>query len=154
MLLAGFTAIQPLADTFLFFLPLYYEAKLAFVVYMWYPALSGAQHLYHQYAEPFIIQHEPLVDRRLEDGKKLLGSWAAQNASRAVQWAQNMVINLLRQTQHREEAAQPLKAEPAGQTAPAAETGGLFSQLSSGLSFSTPVNSGSFKSYSFACKDK
>ena len=34
-LMAVFTALQPLADTFIFWLPLYYEAKLAFAVYLW-----------------------------------------------------------------------------------------------------------------------
>ena len=34
-LMAVFTALQPLADTFIFWLPFYYEAKLAFAVYLW-----------------------------------------------------------------------------------------------------------------------
>lgn len=34
-LMAVFTALQPLGDTFLFWLPLYYEAKLALAVYLW-----------------------------------------------------------------------------------------------------------------------
>lgn len=33
--MAVFTAVQPLADTFCFWLPLYYEAKLAAAVYLW-----------------------------------------------------------------------------------------------------------------------
>lgn len=33
--MAVFTAVQPVADTFCFWLPLYYEAKLALAVYLW-----------------------------------------------------------------------------------------------------------------------
>lgn len=33
--MAVFTAVQPLADTFCFWVPLYYEAKLAAAVYLW-----------------------------------------------------------------------------------------------------------------------
>lgn len=33
--MAVFTAVQPVADTFFFWLPLYYEAKLALAVYLW-----------------------------------------------------------------------------------------------------------------------
>lgn len=33
--MAVFTAVQPLADAFCFWLPLYYEAKLVLAVYLW-----------------------------------------------------------------------------------------------------------------------
>lgn len=33
--MAVFTAAQPLADTFCWWLPLYYEAKLGLAVYLW-----------------------------------------------------------------------------------------------------------------------
>ncbi len=33
--MAVFSAVQPVADCFFFWLPLYYEAKLALAVYLW-----------------------------------------------------------------------------------------------------------------------
>ena len=36
VIMAAFTAAAPLSDCFLWWVPLYYEAKLAFAVYLWY----------------------------------------------------------------------------------------------------------------------
>jgi hypothetical protein len=40
-LMAVFTAAQPLADTFFFWLPFYYEAKLFVAIYLW---VNGEPH--------------------------------------------------------------------------------------------------------------
>ena len=37
LVLATFTVFERITDAFLFFLPLYHEAKVAFVVYLWHP---------------------------------------------------------------------------------------------------------------------
>jgi hypothetical protein len=145
MILAAFTTVQPLADTFLFFIPLYYEAKLAFIVYLWYPALSGCQTIFYKYCEPMVQHYEPYVDRYLEDGKKLLGSWATRNAAKLLQWAQMKAFAIIHHIQQQQTHShdQPgdtrytnggthLKAEPAGEAAPAAESKGLFTSWSSG----------------------
>ena len=41
VIMAAFTAAAPLADTFLWWVPLYYEAKLAFAIYLWYNGERG-----------------------------------------------------------------------------------------------------------------
>ena len=94
-----------------------------------------------------MVQHyEPHVDRYLEDGKKLLGSWATRNAGKLLHWAQMKafaIINHIQQQQQTHHQVQPgdtrytnggthLKAEPAGEAAPAAESKGLFTSWSFG----------------------
>jgi hypothetical protein len=49
VILGFYTAAQPLLDALLFWLPLYNEARLAMLLYLWYPgelqSCSGATHL-------------------------------------------------------------------------------------------------------------
>jgi receptor expression-enhancing protein 1/2/3/4 len=54
--MAVMTAVQPVLDTFVFWVPLYYEAKLAFVIYLLYPQLAGTTYLYHTYFEPMVTR--------------------------------------------------------------------------------------------------
>lgn len=112
--MAAFSAVQPLADTFLFFIPLYYEAKLAFAIYLWANNLAGAALVYERYAEPFISQYEPLMDKKIDDLKNVSRALISTNFAKALQWVQAKAVAALTQ------GNPGLRAQPAGYAAPAA----------------------------------
>jgi receptor expression-enhancing protein 1/2/3/4 len=130
--MAAFTAVQPILDTFLFFVPLYYEAKLAFAIYLWAYNLNGASNVYHNYLEPFVSRHEPLLDRKLEETKAVATDFLHSNMMRAVQVVQSRAIGFLLQVQQQATSAgqgggedvgamkRGLRAEQTGQAAQAA----------------------------------
>jgi len=64
LVFALFCAVEPLLDFTVFWVPLYYEAKLALVI--WLGALDGARELYRGYVEPFLSSKEVLIDSHLD----------------------------------------------------------------------------------------
>ncbi|EFN53264.1 hypothetical protein CHLNCDRAFT_137198 [Chlorella variabilis] len=98
-LMAVFTAVQPLADAFCFWLPLYYEAKLVLAVYLWANELSGSQHVWVRWAQPLVSRYEPLVDRWLAESKALAREWLHSNALRLLALAQQKFFAWLAQVQ-------------------------------------------------------
>jgi hypothetical protein len=67
LVLATFTVFERITDAFLFFLPLYHEAKVAFVVYLWHPKSQGALYIYDKFVAPTLSKHEELIDRKIEE---------------------------------------------------------------------------------------
>lgn len=137
--MAAFTAVQPIADTFLFFLPFYYSAKLAFACYLWANNLAGAQLVYTKYVQPSVTIYEPLLDSKIAEIRALVSEASSTALARGVQWLQQKMVAALAHTHNA--AASTLKAEPAGEAAPAAETlrstsfaSASFRSASSGLS--------------------
>ncbi|WVZ65676.1 hypothetical protein U9M48_014999 [Paspalum notatum var. saurae] len=72
ILLAFLTAFESFADCVASWLPMYGEAKLALVVFLWHPNTmashpetdgSGARHVYDEYLRPFLATHEADIDR-------------------------------------------------------------------------------------------
>lgn len=123
--MAAFTAIQPIADTFLFLFPLYYSAKLAFACYLWANNLAGAELIYTRYARPFITQYEPLIDAKIAEGRVIISELVTSNFARGVQWLQARVVSALAAAQaatvnNNNSSGNHLRAEPAGEAAPAA----------------------------------
>ena len=116
--MAAFTAIQPIADTFLFFIPFYYSAKLAFACYLWANNLAGADLVYNRYVLPFVREHEPLVDSKIAEVRVMTTELVSSNFARGLQWLQTKAVAVLAQAHQL--GANSLKAEPAGEAAPAA----------------------------------
>ena len=73
-MLALFTTAERLVlDWLVFWVPLYYEGKLLFVLYLWHPQTRGALALYDRVLQPFVTQHEGIIDQTLEESK----TWCA-----------------------------------------------------------------------------
>lgn len=51
---------------------MYYEAKLVFVIWLWYPASKGAVSLYTHTLQPLLAAHEASIDRQLAEVWELL----------------------------------------------------------------------------------
>lgn len=66
---ALFSAFETVADIFLFWLPLYYEIKFAFLVWIILPVwkdLLGSGLLYKKIVHPWLLTHEATIDSALE----------------------------------------------------------------------------------------
>lgn len=133
VIIAAFTAVQPIADMFLFFIPFYYSLKLAFACYLWANDLEGTKYVYEKYAKPYIHRYEPTVDSKISHFKQLVSDVVTSNASRVVRYVQGLLLKSLSQNME----AQGLRAETQGQAAPAAgyAKSDSFKSASSGSSF-------------------
>ncbi|EEC84945.1 hypothetical protein OsI_32162 [Oryza sativa Indica Group] len=65
ILLAFLTTLETITDFTVSWLPMYGEAKLALVLYLWYPKTRGAKHVYESYLQPVLARHEADIDRGL-----------------------------------------------------------------------------------------
>ncbi|KAF0924414.1 hypothetical protein E2562_010081 [Oryza meyeriana var. granulata] len=65
ILLAFLTTLERITDFTVSWLPMYGEAKLALVLYLWYPKTRGAKHVYDSYLRPLLARHEADIDRGL-----------------------------------------------------------------------------------------
>jgi len=52
-----------------FRLPLYYEAKVIFVILLWHPKTKLARHLYDGHLKPMLQNHEASIDKSLGSAK-------------------------------------------------------------------------------------
>lgn len=133
--MAAITAVQPITDTLLFFVPLYYSGRLAFACYLWVNNLAGANLVYNRFVQPFLLRHEPIVDGKIQEIRSFAAELLQSNFARAVQWLQAKMLTALtaahpgvahpgvqtrRTTRSRPLKVDSLKAEPAGYAAPAA----------------------------------
>ena len=95
VVMAAFSAIQPFADALLFFLPLYFPAKLAFACYLWVNNLAGTELVYTKYVEPVVTKYEPLVDRQIAEAREMVTDLVSRTFSRAVRWLQTKITAAL-----------------------------------------------------------
>nr|XP_004228566.1 putative HVA22-like protein g [Solanum lycopersicum]XP_010315457.1 putative HVA22-like protein g [Solanum lycopersicum]XP_010315465.1 putative HVA22-like protein g [Solanum lycopersicum]XP_019069379.1 putative HVA22-like protein g [Solanum lycopersicum] len=54
---------ESFGDVFMTWLPMYSEAKLALIIYLWYPKTKGTRYIYDTLLKPYVSRHEPDIDR-------------------------------------------------------------------------------------------
>ncbi|KAK4371791.1 hypothetical protein RND71_007175 [Anisodus tanguticus] len=54
---------ESIGDVFMTWLPMYNEAKLALIIYLWYPKTKGTGFIYDTLLKPCVSKHEPDIDR-------------------------------------------------------------------------------------------
>lgn len=54
---------ESIGDVFMTWLPMYSEAKLALIIYLWYPKTKGTRYIYDTLLKPYVSRHEPDIDR-------------------------------------------------------------------------------------------
>mmetsp|Transcript_15762 Transcript_15762/g.37267 ORF Transcript_15762/g.37267 Transcript_15762/m.37267 type:complete len:202 (-) Transcript_15762:107-712(-) len=57
-----FTLVEAFADRLIFWLPYYYAAKLAFLVFLQHPKTNGASILYEHFVRPLFLQHQGTIE--------------------------------------------------------------------------------------------
>lgn len=118
--MAVLTAVQPISDMFLFFVPFYYTAKVGLACYLWMNNLEGTKLVYDTYLTPFVHKHEPYVDHKISQVKALVSEVVSSNVTKCVTYLQGMVVKALTQNMPQSEKDAYLRAERSGEAAPAA----------------------------------
>ncbi|GAB4821821.1 hypothetical protein N2152v2_008867 [Parachlorella kessleri] len=108
VLLGFYTAAQPFLDMFLFWVPLYSEAKLATLMYLWVPGLQGAGHVYQRWLQPTLLEYEPVIDQKLNEGRAQMGDFVIGNMGKFLVLLREKGALLLAQVQQQAQ----LKAGP------------------------------------------
>ncbi|XP_073146233.1 HVA22-like protein k [Henckelia pumila] len=58
-----FSVAELFTDKFLYWFPLYYHMKFAFLVWLQLPSVDGARQLYMNHLSPFLRRHQPRLDQ-------------------------------------------------------------------------------------------
>ncbi|CAM8976812.1 unnamed protein product [Rhodiola kirilowii] len=67
IIIAILTVLERFGDLCISWLPMYTEAKLAFVIYLWYPKTKGTSYVYETLLRPFVSEHETDIDQKLHN---------------------------------------------------------------------------------------
>ncbi|KAI5660990.1 hypothetical protein M9H77_20313 [Catharanthus roseus] len=59
----SFSIVEIFTDKFLYWVPLYYQVKFAFLVWLQLPSVEGAKQLYAQHLRPFLVKHQARFDK-------------------------------------------------------------------------------------------
>ncbi|KAL6952415.1 hypothetical protein U1Q18_041997 [Sarracenia purpurea var. burkii] len=111
ILVAVLTVCERVGDTFISWVPMYSEAKLAFFIYLWYPKTMGTTYVYDSFFRPYIAKHEPEIDRNLLELRTRAGDIAVLYWQRAASYGQTRIFEILQyvaaQSTSRPRPAQP-----------------------------------------------
>ncbi|OIW20622.1 hypothetical protein TanjilG_17069 [Lupinus angustifolius] len=95
ILVAVLTVCERIGDTFISWVPMYSEAKLAFFIYLWYPKTKGTTYVYDSFFRPYVAQHEPEIDRSLLELRTRAGDIAVLYWQRAASYGQTRIFDIL-----------------------------------------------------------
>ncbi|QDZ24726.1 HVA22-like protein [Chloropicon primus] len=129
------TFAQNLTDQFLFWVPLYYEAKLALVVFLWHPRVNGATYVYESTLQPWLAHHEPYIDSKMEEVKNRAQDFTSRYFKQLSTYIQSRSADI---------AAYLQKQIPGG--------GGSQQKSSSGFTFISPRDAKEAAANAFAQK--
>lgn len=91
VIMAVLTAVQPISDAFLHFVPFYHVAKLSLFCYLWSNNLEGAKVVYNGYLVPFLHENEAYVDHKISRVKGLVSFLISSNLSKFVAHVQSIL---------------------------------------------------------------
>ncbi|PWA58928.1 TB2/DP1/HVA22-related protein [Artemisia annua] len=95
ILVAGLTVCERIGDTFVSWLPMYSEAKLAFYIYLWFPKTKGTTYVYDSFFRPYISKHEPDIDRNIMELRTRAGDMFVLYWQRAASYGQTRIFDIL-----------------------------------------------------------
>ncbi|XP_073155408.1 putative HVA22-like protein g [Henckelia pumila] len=65
IIIAVLTILERVGDTFISWLPMYGEVKLALFIFLWYPNTKGSGFVYEKLLQPYVSKHETDIERSL-----------------------------------------------------------------------------------------
>ncbi|XAR61667.1 hypothetical protein NMG60_11016152 [Bertholletia excelsa] len=111
ILVAVLTVCERIGDTFVSWVPMYSEAKLAFFIYLWFPKTKGTTYVYDSFFRPYIARHETEIDRNLLELRTRAGDIAVSYWQSAASYGQTRIFDILQyvaaQSTPRPRPAQP-----------------------------------------------
>ncbi|KAG6520497.1 hypothetical protein ZIOFF_017553 [Zingiber officinale] len=73
IIVAILTVVEMLLEVLVSLIPMYGEAKVAFLVYLWYPKTKGSDLVYETFLRPVVMQYEPNIEERFRNLRPKLG---------------------------------------------------------------------------------
>ncbi|PSR99595.1 HVA22-like protein [Actinidia chinensis var. chinensis] len=133
ILVAVLTVCERVGDTFVSWVPMYSEAKLAFFIYLWYPKTKGTTYVYDSFFRPYVAKHETEIDRNLLELRTRAGDIAVLYWQRAASYGQTRIFEILqyvaaqstprpRPAQPQQQGARPRQSTAAPNRKPSAKT--------------------------------
>ncbi|KAL8172100.1 hypothetical protein V2J09_023904 [Rumex salicifolius] len=95
ILVAVLTVCERIGDTFVSWIPMYSEAKLAFFIYLWYPKTKGTTYVYDSFFKPYVEKHETDIDRNLMELRTRAGDMAVIYFQKAASYGQTRIFDIL-----------------------------------------------------------
>ncbi|XP_057533311.1 HVA22-like protein i [Amaranthus tricolor] len=124
ILVAVMTVMERFSDAFVSWVPMYSEAKLAFIIFLWYPRTKGTTYVYDSFLKPYVSKHETEIDRNLLELRTRAGDLAYMYCHMAASYGQTRIFEVLQyvasQSTPRPRARQPQHPARKTQQPPAA----------------------------------
>lgn len=95
ILVAVLTVCERIGDTFISWVPMYSEAKLAFYIYLWYPKTKGTSYVYDSFFQPYISKHETEIDRNLSELRTMAGDMTVMYWQRTASYIQTRTFDII-----------------------------------------------------------
>ncbi|EPS60122.1 hypothetical protein M569_14681, partial [Genlisea aurea] len=95
ILIAGLSVFERIGDAFIGWVPMYGEAKLAFVIYLWAPKTKGTAYVYDSFFRPYVARHETEIDRNLSELRTRVGDITLVYWQKAARYSQSRVYGIL-----------------------------------------------------------
>lgn len=95
IIVATMTVCERIADSFISWVPMYSEAKLAFYIYLWFPKTKGTTYVYESFFKPVVQEHREEIDRNLEELKARAGDTIFSYSRKAVDYGKTRVLDIL-----------------------------------------------------------
>lgn len=95
ILVAALTIFERVGESFISWLPMYSEAKLAFFVYLWYPKTKGTTYVYETFFRPYVAKHENEIDRNLLELRTRAGDIVVLYWQKAASYGQTRFFEIL-----------------------------------------------------------
>lgn len=105
VIMAVLTAVQPISDAFLHFVPFCHVAKLSLFCYLWSNNLEGAKVVYNGYLVPFLHENEAYVDHKISRVKGLVSFLISSNLSKFVAHVQSILAKAKAKTDPKQQEA-------------------------------------------------
>jgi len=87
MLFAVFSTFEGILDLIGAYLPLYYETKLCFMLWLVVDRFEGASVLYQKYASPLLLKYQEPIDGQLKSMEKAASNFKVEDIATFMTWA-------------------------------------------------------------------
>ncbi|KAM7255852.1 hypothetical protein ACFE04_011593 [Oxalis oulophora] len=95
VVVALLTVFERVGDIFISWLPMYGEAKLAFIIFLWYPKTKGTGHIYETMLRPLLVKHEPYIDQKILELRAKMWDFAIYYWENCTQLGQTKFFQIL-----------------------------------------------------------
>ncbi|KAI3844853.1 hypothetical protein MKW92_048533, partial [Papaver armeniacum] len=75
--------------------PMYFEAKLAFFIYLWYPKTKGTTYVYESFFRPYLAKHETEIDRSILELRARFTDVTLLYVQKATSYGQTRAIEVM-----------------------------------------------------------